>query len=100
MQASTNQKVSFVGRSKNSLNKLASSKLASDKGLRKAADLGLLRVAGNMFECPSTKDLWRVNGDKVIRVSSVEVDYNENLQPADAKNPQNFLASLLSDLDF
>lgn len=73
---------------------------ASAKGLQKAAGMGLIRVAGNMFECPSSKDFWRVDGDKVIRVSSVEVNLNEKLQPADSNNPDRYLEKLLSELEF
>ena len=80
--------------------KLASSKLASEKGLKKAATLGLIRVAGNMFECPSSKDLWKVNGDKVIRVTSTEVDFDEKLKAANTEDPKHFLASILAELDF
>ena len=99
MQANIHQKVSFIGGPRKE-RKIASASSASDRGLKKAASLGLIRVAGNMFECPSTKDLWRVNGDKVIRITSTEVDNGEKLQAADASDPKNFLASLLSDLDF
>ena len=97
MRANVNQPVHFLsggGR------KLASSKLASEKGLKKAASLGLIRVAGNVFECPSSKDLWKVDGDKVMRVSSVEVDFNESLKPADTNDPSRFLKDILAELDF
>lgn len=80
--------------------KLASSKQASTKGLQKAAMLGLLRIAGNMFECPSSRDLWKVNGDKVIRLSSTEVDFDEKMKPADSEDPKHYLASILAELDF
>ena len=80
--------------------KLASSKQVSERGLKKAAQLGLIRVAGNMFECPSSHDLWRVDGDKIMRVSSVEVDYNEKLKPADAEDPDKFLKDILAELEF
>ena len=97
MRASVNQPVHFLsGRPQ----KLASAKLASDQGLKKAAQLGLIRIAGNMFECPSSKDLWKVDGDKVRRVSSVEVDFHETLKPANADDPSAYLSDILSQLDF
>lgn len=80
--------------------KLASSKEASQKGFQKAAMLGLIRIAGNMFECPSSRDLWKVNGDKVIRLSGTEVDFDEKMKPADSEDPKNYLANILAELDF
>jgi hypothetical protein len=97
MQANIHQQVHFLG---SPTRKLASSKQASEKGMQKAAFLGLIRIAGNMFECPSTKDLWKVNGDKVIRLSSTEVDFNEKLTPADSDDPKGYLAGLLAELEF
>ena len=97
MRANTDQQVHFLsGKS----SKLASSTQASDKGMQKAASLGLIRVAGDMFECPSTRDLWRVNGDKVMRVTSAEVDFNEKLKAANEDDPKSFLSSILAQLDF
>ena len=98
MRATLNQSVHYLSTGKSQ--KLASSKLASDKGLKKAATLGLIRIAGNMFECPSSHDLWRVEGDKVMRISSVEVDYNEKLKPADPDDPNGFLKDILAELEF
>ena len=97
MQASINQQVHFLSAKPR---KLASSKQASDKGLRKAAAYGLIRIAGNLFECPSSKDLWRVDGDKVKRVSSIEVDFNEKLKAADPTDPSEYLKDILAQLDF
>jgi hypothetical protein len=97
MRASINQPVHFLtGKPR----KLASSKLANDRGLQKAASMGLIRIAGNVFECPSSRDLWKVDGDKVMRVSSVEVDFHESLKPADPANPDRFLKDILAELDF
>jgi hypothetical protein len=97
MQADINQQVYYLS---GKPQKLASSKRASDKGLKKAASMGLIRVAGNFFECPSSKDLWKVDGDKVKRVSSVEVDFNEKLSAADPEDPNGYLKDILAQLDF
>lgn len=70
------------------------------EGLKKAASMGLIRVAGNVFECPSTQDFWKIKGDKVIRLSGIEVDNNESLPPADVNNPSSYLREILADLDF
>jgi hypothetical protein len=98
MRASIHQKVHFVA-SHTRHETLASTKLASAEGMKKASAMGLVRVAGNMFECPSSKDFWKVEGSKVIRVSSIEVDANEHLKPADADDPSGYLQSILADLD-
>lgn len=97
MRASINQAVHFLS---GKPRKLASAKQASDAGLQKAASMGLIRIAGNMFECPSSKDLWKVDGDKVMRVSSVEVDFNESLKPANPNDPDRYLKEILAELDF
>lgn len=97
MWASINQPVHFLS---GKPRKLASAKQVSDHGLQKAAGMGLIRIAGNVFECPSSKDLWKVDGDKVMRISSVEVDFNESLKPADPNNPDRFLKDILAELDF
>lgn len=65
-----------------------------------AHSMGLIRIAGNVFECPSTKDLWKVDNDKLIRVSADMVDNNEKLEAADADNPDKYLDKIMNDLDF
>ena len=100
MQACIHQKVHFIGSASQESSPTPNSlKLASTKGLSKAASMGFIRVAGNVFECPSTQDLWKVSGDKVIRMSSTEVDNNEKLKPATG-NPKEYLDELLADLHF
>jgi hypothetical protein len=69
-------------------------------GLKIAALLGLVKVADNLYECKSTKDLWRVDGNRLFRTSSDEVDNGESTPAADAKAPDVFLAKLLEELDF
>ena len=68
-------------------------------GLKIAASRGLIRVAGNVFECPSSQDLWKVNGNKVIRLSATEVDNNESLKPANKVNPSGYLKDILAELE-
>jgi hypothetical protein len=97
MRASVNQPVHYLS---GKTRKLASASLASDRGLKKAGQLGLIRVAGNVFECPSSRDLWKVDGDKVSRISSIEVDYNEKLAPADSEDPDKYLQRILAELEF
>lgn len=68
-------------------------------GLKTAAAMGLVRIAGNVFECPSSQDFWKVNGSKVIRLSSSEVDNGESLKPANASNPSRYLKDILAELE-
>lgn len=67
---------------------------------QKIASMGLNRVAGNIYECPSTQDFWKVQGNKVVRMATDEVDNGEKLQAAPSDTPANFLASILDDLSF
>lgn len=69
------------------------------QGLKTAAAMGFIRIAGNVFECPSTQDFWKVNGSKVIRLSSSEVDNGESLKPANVANPSRYLKDILAELD-
>lgn len=66
----------------------------------KIASLGLTRVAGNSFICNSTKEFWKVQGGKVIRLTVDEVDNGETLAAAPTDNPASFLADILGDLSF
>ena len=97
MQANINQSVYYLSGKPQSI---PSAKQVSDKGLKKAAAMGLIRVAGNFFECPSSKDLWKVEGDKVKRVSSIEVDFNEKMGAASSEDPDGYLKDILAQLDF
>lgn len=67
---------------------------------QKIEELGLIRVAGNAYRCPSTRDFWAVKGGKVIRITVDEVDNGESIQAAPADAPGNFLSSILADLVF
>jgi hypothetical protein len=70
------------------------------KGTKIAAALGLKKIAENLYECPSSKDLWKVDGNKIIRTSSEEVNNGETLAAADAEAPDVFLAKILEELEF
>lgn len=77
-----------------------SSTAVSSEARKKIASMGLNRVAGNIYECPSTKDFWKVQGNKVVRLAVDEVDNGERLAAAPSNDPANFLASILDDLTF
>src|SRR5271168_4019487 len=58
------------------------------------------RIAGNVYECPSTKDFWAVKGNKIVRLVGNEVNNGESIPGAPDDKPQAFLAGILDDLDF
>lgn len=66
----------------------------------KIASMGLRRVAGNIYECPSTKDFWRVKGNGIVRLTADEVDNHERIAAAPAQAPMNFLEEVLGSLEF
>jgi hypothetical protein len=61
---------------------------------------GLSRIAGNIFLCKSTRDLWSIRNGKVIRLTSIEVDNGESAAGAPADDPGAFLRESLADLTF
>lgn len=67
----------------------------------KVASMGLRRVAGNVYESPSTRDFWEVKGNKIKRLTKGStVDNGEKILGADAGAPQSFLDEILGDLTF
>jgi hypothetical protein len=58
------------------------------------------RIAGSVYECPSTKDFWKVQGTKIIKLVGAEVNNGESIAGAPNDKPQAFLAGILDDLDF
>lgn len=66
-------------------------------------EMGMVRVAGNIYEVPSTKDFWKVseNGG-LVRLTGGEVDNGEKMAPAPKESSQvaDFLQGILADLDF
>ena len=93
---SPEQKVYYVGRKKAT----AEEESPSPYLIKQASFMGLIHIAGNLFECPSSKDLWKVRGGKILRLTDKEVDNKEKVKPADPKNPSRFLRDILSELEF
>lgn len=58
------------------------------------------RIAGNVYECPSTKEFWKVHKNKIVRLVGNEVNNGESIPGAPDDKPQAFLAGILDDLDF
>jgi hypothetical protein len=58
------------------------------------------RVAGNVFECPSTKDFWKVQGNNIVRLVGKEVNEGDSIPAAPEDKPAAFLANILGDLEF
>jgi hypothetical protein len=83
-----------------SKNHFASSEELSPEVKSKIASLGLERVAGNIYSCPSSQEFWRVSGGKVIKlVGSGVVDNHESITPSDENDPSFSLKGFLEDLD-
>lgn len=60
----------------------------------------MTRVAGNVYECPSTKDFWKVQGNKIVKLVGNEVNQGESIPAANKEKPSVSLASWLDDLEF
>jgi hypothetical protein len=58
------------------------------------------RIAGNVYECPSTKDFWKVQGNKIVKLVGNEVNAGESIPAAPDDKPAAFLANILDDLEF
>lgn len=58
------------------------------------------RVAGNVYEAPSTRDFWKVQGNRIIKLVGNEVDNGESIPAAPDDKPAAFLAAILDDLEF
>ena len=67
--------------------------------LKIAKGMGLIRLAGNVFSKPASKDFWKVDGDKIVRLVSSEVDLDESLEPTSTDDPEGHIASLLAELE-
>ena len=67
-------------------------------------EMGLVRVAGNAYECPATREYWRVNdkNGSLTRLTSGEVDDGDKIAPAPKESAQteDFLQGILSGLEF
>lgn len=63
--------------------------------------MNMHRVAGNVYECPSTKDFWEVKEGKIFKLTKGnEVDNSEKLMAADSIDPEASLKMILDDLEF
>jgi hypothetical protein len=58
------------------------------------------RMAGNVYECPSTKDFWKVQGNKIVKLVGNEVNQGESIPAASSDKPAVSLASWLDELEF
>lgn len=69
---------------------------------KQAKDQGLIRVAGNVYEHPATRDFWAVKNGQLVRLTgkSSIVDDGERMDPADVNDPEATLYSILADLEF
>lgn len=67
------------------------------------AEMGLVRVAGNVFECAPSQEFWKVS-DKgsLVRLTSGEMDGGDHIAPAPKESAQtaDFLQGILADLEF
>jgi hypothetical protein len=77
-----------------------SASLMSKEVLRKAAAMGMWRVAGNIFECQSQSEFWQVRGNKLVRLVGNEVDNGDHLPAAPSENPEAFMSDILGDLQW
>ena len=64
------------------------------------ASWGLTRVAGNSFICESSRDFWQVKDGKIRKLVGNEVDDGDKIAAAPDDQPAQFIAGLLSDLEF
>jgi hypothetical protein len=68
---------------------------------QKIASMGLVRMAGNAWLCPSSKDIWKVQANgKIVRLSADEVNNGETLGGAPTQVPEDFLGSIMGNLEF
>lgn len=81
-------------------NHFSSKTKLSSEVRQKLASMGLERVAGNIWESPSTQDFWQVKGNKIVRLSGDEVDNGESITAAPSNQPLGFLSAMLDDLTF
>src|SRR5271168_3650819 len=56
-------------------------------------------VAGNVYECPSTKDFGKVQGNRIVKLVGNEVNQGESIPAAPDDKTAAFLAHILDDLE-
>lgn len=83
-----------------SRNHMASEEELPSEVKAKIASMGLNRVAGNVYACPSSSDFWQVKGNKIVKLVGDEVNNGESIPAADETTPQISLKGFLDDLTF
>jgi len=58
------------------------------------------RVAGSIYECPATRDFWKLSGNKIVKLVGNEVNDGDSIPAAPDDKPAAFLANLLDSLEF
>jgi hypothetical protein len=66
---------------------------------QKIASMGLERIAGNIYESPSTRDFWKVKGNSIIKLVGDEVDNGESIAAAPKNDPMGFMGAF-DDIEF
>ena len=93
-----------AGRESAQLPSLPSINHAKSASLNKVAaqvkQRGLRRVAGNVFVCPSSKDFWGVKGNKLVRLTSQEVDNGESIAIPSGRSPQDSITQIFDGITF
>lgn len=85
-----------------SKNHFANAKLSKEVTAQ-IEEMGLARVAGNVFECASSQEFWKVSDTgSLVRLTTGEVDHGDRIAPAPKESAQtaDFLQGILSDLEF
>jgi hypothetical protein len=68
--------------------------------MQKISSMQLQRVAGNVYACPSDRDFWQVQGNKIIKLVGSEIDTGQSIPAASDTNPASSLKNFLGDLEF
>src|SRR5438270_7925755 len=74
-------------------NHFASSEKVASNVQAFLSEYGMNRVAGNVYECPSTKDFWKVQGNKIVKLVGNEVNNGESIPAASDENPAKSLTA-------
>lgn len=64
-------------------------------------DMGLTRVAGNVFVAPFGREFWRLDGGRIIRMGGDEIeDKDAKLPAAPSNDPESYLREVMAEIDF
>ena len=79
-----------------------SSKKLSKTAATQISTMGLVRVAGNVFELPAKQEFWKVGEDgNLMRLTKQgEVDLGDKIAAAPVDEPADFLQQILGELEF